>query len=318
MRILFVCSGNTCRSPLAAALARDALAFAGGEHVVESAGLHARSGGPASPGARAVAQERGLSLSRHRARRVDAALVAGADATLCMESAHVDACSALAPGARVERLAEEDLADPIGSDVEAYRVTAQALQNHVDAFLAAQGLLRYQPYWCEENVWQLLGEARLEGRDAHAVVVSNPTGSVAMWGQRAALVPGTPVVWDYHVLVIVRGDDEWEAWDHDHTGGRRTRLATWLAASFGHVEQLPDEFHPRFRVVDASTWRSELSSDRHHMRDERGAFVKAPPPWPPVGSGPHNLDRFIDMERAFVGEVMGLAGLRARFLGGET
>ena len=77
MNILLVCSGNTCRSPLAAAILIDKLAklpeFA--DASVQSAGVAAWDGTPASEGSYLVALERGLDLSGHRARMLLAALL---------------------------------------------------------------------------------------------------------------------------------------------------------------------------------------------------------------------------------------------------
>jgi protein-tyrosine-phosphatase len=76
MKILFVCTGNTCRSPLAAAIARRIANERGlGESVIESAGTSAWDGQPASDGALLVGLERQLDLNEHRSRTITPALV---------------------------------------------------------------------------------------------------------------------------------------------------------------------------------------------------------------------------------------------------
>ena len=71
MKILFVCSGNTCRSPLAEVITRRLLADANRTDVeVSSAGTNAWDGSPASDGALLVGMERGLDLSEHRSRQL--------------------------------------------------------------------------------------------------------------------------------------------------------------------------------------------------------------------------------------------------------
>lgn len=79
--ILFVCSGNTCRSPLAAVLAD---ARWQGRPPCASAGLDASPGSPATAESCDQARERGLDLSRHRSRSLDAALLDEADWVLLM------------------------------------------------------------------------------------------------------------------------------------------------------------------------------------------------------------------------------------------
>lgn len=84
-RILFVCAGNTCRSPMAAVLARHYLGQMGILDVeVQSAGEVACGGEPATPEAREAMAAYGLDLSEHRARALDEDLVAGADLVLTM------------------------------------------------------------------------------------------------------------------------------------------------------------------------------------------------------------------------------------------
>ena len=76
-RLLFVCTGNTCRSPLAQAIAERSLGRWGWDRVeIRSAGVSASPGGEASEGARVAAESSGLSLEGHRATPLDTELVA--------------------------------------------------------------------------------------------------------------------------------------------------------------------------------------------------------------------------------------------------
>ena len=78
MNILLVCTGNTCRSPMAAAMLRQILREYGADleqfHIV-TAGLAAASGWPASPGAVYAMQLQGLDISEHRSQAVNRDLV---------------------------------------------------------------------------------------------------------------------------------------------------------------------------------------------------------------------------------------------------
>src|SRR5690606_20371361 len=84
MQLLFVCTGNTCRSPMAEAIARAAVADRQVDVQVGSAGTSAWEGAPASDGALLVALEQGLALEGHRARTLSRELVADADLVLTM------------------------------------------------------------------------------------------------------------------------------------------------------------------------------------------------------------------------------------------
>lgn len=137
MRVLFVCSGNTCRSPLAAALFERLLFEAGREDITaSSAGSAAIDGAPASEGAYLVALEQDLDLSGHRARLLTPAMVAEADLILAMSRGHLARIARLGGSERAHLLGDyaglegagAEVRDPFGSDVETYRATLAQLR----------------------------------------------------------------------------------------------------------------------------------------------------------------------------------------------
>jgi protein-tyrosine-phosphatase len=87
MRVLFLCTGNTCRSPLAAALAKRVFADTGVRF--ESAGLQAVPGQPASPGSQAVARANGADLGGHLSRPLSRELLAQVDWVIGMTRTQV-------------------------------------------------------------------------------------------------------------------------------------------------------------------------------------------------------------------------------------
>jgi protein-tyrosine-phosphatase len=136
-QILFVCTGNTCRSPLAAALGRRILAATGVDATVASAGIGAIDDAPASGMARAVAREAGLDLESHRARLLTRGDVLGSDLVLTMGPRQREFIRVLAPEAMDRVFVVGDYAaagesgreirDPFGGDREAYRRTLREL-----------------------------------------------------------------------------------------------------------------------------------------------------------------------------------------------
>ena len=98
-RVLIVCVGNICRSPMAEVMLRDRLAK-DRKVVVESAGLAAMVGNPIDPLAESVLAEHGLSGESHLARQIEGSLVQSADIIFTMDKRQRAALLALAPWAR--------------------------------------------------------------------------------------------------------------------------------------------------------------------------------------------------------------------------
>ena len=134
--ILLVCTGNTCRSPMAEAVLRSMLAPRYPEATIGSAGTGAWDGAPVSEGAYLVSLEHGLDLSNHVARLLTREMVEDASLILTMARHHrsrVEELSGEAKGYLLGEFAgltgaDVEVSDPFGADIEAYRATFDQLE----------------------------------------------------------------------------------------------------------------------------------------------------------------------------------------------
>jgi protein-tyrosine phosphatase len=142
--ILFVCSGNTCRSPMAEALARAALAkkLNVAPDDLEQKGISIISAGSfAMPGTRAAApaieavKAHGGDLTKHRSRPLSVELIHQADVVFTMSRSHAAAVTALVPSAVEKTMTLDpggDIDDPIGGDLTLYQTLAGQMVHLID------------------------------------------------------------------------------------------------------------------------------------------------------------------------------------------
>lgn len=144
--LLFVCTGNLCRSPMAEGILRHLLKEKSEDSIeVRSAGLFTAEDRPAEPLAVEVCLEKGINISRHRAALLTSELVEWADLILVMEKSHLVYIQNVLPQAKKKTFLlrgfgnsssmEEEIEDPIGQDIEAYQTCYETLEAEIQKIL---------------------------------------------------------------------------------------------------------------------------------------------------------------------------------------
>ncbi len=145
--LVFVCTGNICRSPMAEGIMKNIILDRAQETGVSpnikviSAGTHATDGYPASEHAITVASEEGITIGTHRSRMLTDDIVLSSDLILTMERAHTDIIKRVWPEARhlmeLKRFGrnatgDSEVSDPIGMGVEVYRSVFKEIQRELN------------------------------------------------------------------------------------------------------------------------------------------------------------------------------------------
>ena len=135
-KILFICTGNTCRSPMAEALLRDKLKknkirWWG----VSSCGTHAEVGGTISPNSRYALSEIGIYVDDFAPKQLTQKIISASTLVICMTTSQKQMLEACGNVTCIREMCGYDIPDPYGMDIEAYRITRDALSSACDQII---------------------------------------------------------------------------------------------------------------------------------------------------------------------------------------
>ena len=157
--------------------------------------------------------------------------------------------------------------------------------------------LKYQPYFCEENIWQLCQHPQYLGGEV--IFISSFGEHFPMLCQAGSDHPSYPIFWDYHVVLLKDGYIH----DFNSTLPFTTSVAEYFERSFIDESLLTPLQRPMFRVLSAEDYVTFFQSDRRHMKTADN-WDAPPPDWPMISETSSNLHRFIDMRDLEFGRVL--------------
>ena len=142
-QLLVVCTGNTCRSPMAAAILNHILQEQGldGQYFAHSVGVAAFDHQPAAENAVAAAKENGLDLSGHQSKRIPLEDVAAAEHIFVMSEDQRRLLASAVPDA-AEKITVMQVPDPFGGDMEVYRACFAQIKDWFSRYFEEHPLCR--------------------------------------------------------------------------------------------------------------------------------------------------------------------------------
>jgi len=168
------------------------------------------------------------------------------------------------------------------------------MEAHVVADAPKQ--LKYQPYFCEENIWHLCQHP--DYLSGHVVFIASYSDYFPMLSQQGYDNPGELVFWDYHVVLLNHGN----IYDFNTALPFTSKVSDYFAQSFIDDDLLNPSQAPMFRMVPADEFVAEFESDRRHMKTADG-WNAPPPEWPLITQSASNLHRFADMSDLEFGQI---------------
>ncbi|MEM1135280.1 MAG: hypothetical protein AAGI07_05525 [Bacteroidota bacterium] len=169
----------------------------------------------------------------------------------------------------------------------------------------------YQPFYCEENIWQLCKHEAFSNFRAKVVFLLPSQKYIAVWQQKLSEMH-QPVLWDYHVIFMVELDHkEWWVYDFDTQLPFPIKAKDYFTVSFS--SDYPD-YLPVLKVIDSKEYVKQFHSDRSHMIDQNGNWLAPPPAWEKIlNKKGVALTKLLNLNYEAVGKCYSLESFKKEF-----
>ena len=172
----------------------------------------------------------------------------------------------------------------------------------------------YTSCYCEENIWHLCDKIKksnilTENQNPYVIFISNDNKTVPLWSQSSSKTEDGLVIWDYHVILIIKADQDCTVFDLDSNLPYPCDFNSYTKATFKLDDNILEQFHRKFRVIPFEDYLLNFASDRQHMKDDNGQWLQPPPDYPCIqtSKSTNNINDFISMKpNACPGEVVSL------------
>lgn len=138
---------------------------------------------------------------------------------------------------------------------------------------------KYTQNYCEENIWHLCQDPRLNDYSKKVLIISNQAKNCPFYNQKSTL-GDLPVWWDYHVVLLASKGATHLIYDFDSILEFPTPLNSYIEGTFVNNQNWLNKDLPRFKSIEASDYLDKFFSDRSHMKAPNGQWIFSPPVWP--------------------------------------
>ncbi|MBX2841600.1 MAG: hypothetical protein KTR26_07495 [Flammeovirgaceae bacterium] len=152
----------------------------------------------------------------------------------------------------------------------------------------------------------MANEIVVQFQQSFVLFISSPHEIFPIWNQDQSSGPEEVLFWDYHVIFLVY-ENQWKILDFNTLLSFPENAKIYFNQSFRPEHVYHFIYPPHFKFIETDTYLNKFSSDRSHMQEASGDFLKPPPPWSVINQNlKPNFSDFINFNSKKLGEILNL------------